>query len=66
MEKILTRNIHKENSTSIGVYEADGGYASMRKALSSMSPDEVTEAVKASGLAIDLAQFVASSTAPAA
>jgi len=50
MEKILTRNIHKENSTSIGVYEAGGGYASMRKALSSMSPDEVTEAVKASGL----------------
>ena len=24
MEKILTRNIHKENSTSIGVYEAGG------------------------------------------
>jgi len=49
MEKILTRNIHKENSTSIEVYEASGGYQGMRKALG-MSPGDVVEQVKASGL----------------
>jgi len=26
MEKILTRNIHKPDSTSVAVYEAGGGY----------------------------------------
>jgi NADH-quinone oxidoreductase subunit F len=50
MEKILTRNIHKENSTSIEVAEAGGVYQSLRKALSSMSREEVIEEVKASGL----------------
>jgi NADH-quinone oxidoreductase subunit F len=50
MEKILTRNIHKDNSQSIGVYESAGGYSALRKALSGMSPDEVTEVVKKSGL----------------
>jgi len=49
MEKVLTRNIHKENSQSIEVYEAGGGYQSLRKALG-MSPDDVTEQVKQSGL----------------
>jgi NADH-quinone oxidoreductase subunit F len=49
MEKVLTRNIHKENSTSIDVYEAGGGYQALRKAVG-MSPDEVTEEVKNSGL----------------
>jgi NADH-quinone oxidoreductase subunit F len=50
MEKILTRNVHKERSQSIDVYEAGGGYAAYRKAVTSMSPDEVTEQVKKSGL----------------
>jgi NADH-quinone oxidoreductase subunit F len=50
MEKILTRNIHKEDSQSIEVYEAGGGYQAYRKAISSMGPDEVTEQVKNSGL----------------
>ena len=50
MEKILTRNIHKENSPSIEVYEAGGGYQAYRKAIPSMGPDEVTEQVKKSGL----------------
>jgi NADH-quinone oxidoreductase subunit F len=49
MEKILTRNVHKENSQSIDVYESGGGYRALRKALS-MAPDEVTEEVKKSGL----------------
>jgi NADH-quinone oxidoreductase subunit F len=50
MEKILTRNIHKENSTSIEVAEAGGIYKSLRKALSSMSREEVIEEVKKSGV----------------
>jgi NADH-quinone oxidoreductase subunit F len=50
MEKILTRNIHLENSQSIEVSEAAGGYAALRKALSSMRPEEVIEQVKVSGL----------------
>ncbi len=50
MEKILTRNMQKENSQSIEVYEQGGGYRGMRQALGSMSPHDVTEQVKKSGL----------------
>jgi NADH-quinone oxidoreductase subunit F len=50
MEKILTRNIHKDRSVSIDVYEAGGGYQALRKAVRSLAPDEVTEQVKKSGL----------------
>jgi len=50
MEKILTRNMDKENSQSLEVYEAGGGYQQLRRALTSMTPEEVTEQVKASGL----------------
>ncbi len=49
MEKILTRNVHKENSRSIEVYESSGGYEGLRKALA-MSPEAVTDEVKKSGL----------------
>ncbi|HXV77215.1 MAG TPA: NADH-quinone oxidoreductase subunit NuoF [Candidatus Polarisedimenticolaceae bacterium] len=50
MERVLTRNIHKADSQSIEVYEADGGYRAYRKAVTSMAPDEVTDQVKRSGL----------------
>jgi NADH-quinone oxidoreductase subunit F len=50
MERVLTRNIHKENSQSIEVYEAAGGYEGLRKAVGSMSPGDVVDAVKKSGL----------------
>ena len=50
MEKILTKNIHKENSQSIEVYEASGGYQALRKAVTQMSPGDVVEEVKKSGL----------------
>ena len=50
MEKVLTRNIHKENSQSIDVYEAAGGYEGLRKAVTTMSPGDVVEEVKKSGL----------------
>jgi NADH-quinone oxidoreductase subunit F len=49
MERILTRNIHKDDSQSVAVYEAGGGYQSLRKALK-MDPDNIQEEVKRSGL----------------
>src|SRR5580765_5873204 len=50
MERILTRNVDNEAVLGIGGYEAAGGYQALRKALSSMTPDAVTDAVKKSGL----------------
>src|SRR5512139_1006188 len=50
MERILTRNVDKENSTSRAVYEAGGGYQALRKAVKTMTPDALTEEVKRSGL----------------
>jgi len=50
MEKILTKNCRGDGPTRIDAYEAGGGYRALRKALTSMSPDEVTAVVKASGL----------------
>jgi len=47
-EKILTRNVDKDNS--IATYEAGGGYGSLRKALKEMSSADVIEVVKQSGL----------------
>src|SRR5262245_27123243 len=49
-EPVLLRNIAKPDSETIGVYERSGGYGALRKALTSMSPDEVLEEVKKSGL----------------
>src|SRR5262245_45882062 len=49
-EPVLLRNIAKPDSETIGVYERSGGYGALRKALGGMSPDEVLEEVKKSGL----------------
>jgi NADH-quinone oxidoreductase subunit F len=49
MERILTRNINKERSETLAVYESGGGYAALRKALG-MAPADVTGEVKKSGL----------------
>jgi len=43
MEKVLTKNVGKENSQSIEVYEAGGGYEMLRKTLKELSPAEVIE-----------------------
>lgn len=48
--KILTRNMHVPNLTSIDVYESLGGYQGLRKALREYTPAEVTDIVKKSGL----------------
>jgi NADH-quinone oxidoreductase subunit F len=49
MEKILLKNIGKENSQDIDVYIAGGGYQALRKALS-MKPEGVLNEVKKSRL----------------
>ncbi len=49
MEKVLTRNIDKENSQSLEVYEASGGYQALRKTVG-VSPEDVQEEIKKSGL----------------
>jgi len=50
VERILTRNVDKENAQHLAVYESVGGYQALRKALSSMTPDALTDEVKKSGL----------------
>ncbi len=50
MEKLLLRNVEKENSHTIEVYLKGGGYKAFQKALKEMSPDDVVEEVKLSGL----------------
>ena len=50
MEKLLTKNIETENSHRIGVYMESGGYEAWKKVLKEMSPEEVTDIVKESGL----------------
>ena len=48
--KLLLNNIHVEGIHTYDVYRKTGGYASVEKALKSMSPDDVVEEVKKSGL----------------
>lgn len=49
-EPILLKNVGVEGSQTLRVYESRGGYAAARKALTTMSPDEVAEEVKKSNL----------------
>ncbi len=49
-EPVLTKGIGELDLADIEVYESQGGYQALRKALSGMSPSEVLEEVKASGL----------------
>jgi NADH-quinone oxidoreductase subunit F len=48
--KLLLANDHVSGIRTYEVYRANGGYASVEKALKKMSPEEVTEEVKKSGL----------------
>ena len=50
MEKILLRNIDAPGSDTLAVYRSRGGYRALEKALRGMSPEQVIEEVKASGL----------------
>lgn len=48
--KIILENIEIEGIRSLEVYREQGGYTSVEKVLKSMTPDEVVEQVKISGL----------------
>ncbi len=48
--KLLTEHINVEGIHTFEVYRKHGGYRSVEKALKTMTPDEVTEEVKKSGL----------------
>jgi len=49
-EPVLLKRIAKENSDSIETYIADGGYQGLTKAIQQMSPAQVIDTVKGSGL----------------
>ncbi len=48
--KLLIHNDKVPNIHTLAVYRANGGYASVEKALKTMQPDQVTDEVKKSGL----------------
>ena len=50
MEHLILRDLDIPNLKDISVYEQYGGYQSLRKAVKEMTPDQVTDVVKASGL----------------
>jgi NADH-quinone oxidoreductase subunit F len=49
-EPVLLRRILKKASPSLDAFRADGGYRALEKALNNMTPAQVVDAVKASGL----------------
>jgi len=50
MEKVLLRNVDLPGSHTLAVYESQGGYRALKKAVQEMTPEQVTEEVKSSGL----------------
>ncbi|MFM1792201.1 MAG: hypothetical protein RLZZ252_555, partial [Bacteroidota bacterium] len=48
--KLLLEHAHVEGINTYDVYRKNGGYKAVEKALKSMSPDDVVEEVKKSGL----------------
>ncbi|MBI3978274.1 MAG: NADH-quinone oxidoreductase subunit NuoF [Chloroflexi bacterium] len=49
-ERVLTRNVGVPNAWEIDVYRSRGGYRALPKALKALTPQAVTDLVKASGL----------------
>jgi NADH-quinone oxidoreductase subunit F len=49
-EPVLLTHPGRSSAVSLKEYEAEGGYAAWRKALAEMTPEQVVEEVKASGL----------------
>ena len=45
-KKLLLQNENIPGIATLDVYRKNGGYASVEKALKTMTPDEVTEEVK--------------------
>jgi NADH-quinone oxidoreductase subunit F len=48
--RVLTERVFKDRSWELDTYVQDGGYETARKVLTTMKPEEVVEAVKASGI----------------
>ena len=48
--RILTQHIHAPNQHTLEVYEKNGGYQALKKAIPGISPDQPKEIVKQSGL----------------
>src|SRR5579864_184450 len=49
-EPVLLRRVGKPDSQSLATYRADGGYRALQKAVLEMTPAQVVDTVKASGL----------------
>ena len=49
-EPLQLRRVHLENSRSLDVYRANGGYEAIKRVLDGMSPDDVINEVKKSAL----------------
>lgn len=49
-KRLVLRNCGRINPESISDYEAEGGYRALRRAVSSMTPEQVIEEVRRSGL----------------
>lgn len=49
-EPVLLANINKPDSHTLKVYESSGGYTALKKVLADLSPTDVINTVKASGL----------------
>jgi NADH-quinone oxidoreductase subunit F len=49
-KKLLIHNDKVPGINTLDVYRAHGGYSSVEKALKTMTPDQVTDEVKKSGL----------------
>ena len=47
---LLLKNIHRPDSTSLSAYRESGGYKALERAIKEMTPEQVLEEVKASGL----------------
>src|SRR5512142_3375728 len=50
MEHLILRDLDIPNIADIDVFEKNGGYRALFKAIKEMAPDQVTDVVKASGL----------------
>jgi NADH:ubiquinone oxidoreductase subunit F (NADH-binding) len=62
-KKLLLDKAHVEGIRGYDVYRREGGYQSVEKAFKTMSPDQVTDEVKKSGLRGSLKVFPAISFA---
>ena len=49
-QPLLLKNAHRPDSATLAAYRESGGYRALERALKEMTPEQVVEEVKASGL----------------